>query len=467
MGLRAGLALLSLAIGQAAQAAPPPPRLAVPPPDENPMTIDFSTDPVLNFGHSQAPADLFRTAIAHAIETHAQVRRAAAAERQAAAVVQEAHAGRLPTVDLQFLHNRRLSAAFSDRLRNQLEQIRPNGRTDATLTVNENLFDFGATTLKIESAKARKDQAEANFEGTQDDLALDVIAAWYDVAAYRALIALAESMQQSENDIRSAVQERIRQGASAQGDLARVDVYMGRVALRLAQLRGQMASAEARFRETTGMPPPASLERPALALRLPRSIAEARLAANDAPEVRAIKAQERAAGADWRAVRAENLPSLDGQLSAGRYGVFENARDYDVRGQLVLSHRLFGGGGGARQTQAHEQFRGAQAATEQVIGEAERDAETAFVTLAAYEDQVRTLETAYAANRRTRDVLYTRFRNLSGTLFDVLVADDDFFETATSYLTAISQRDAQKLALLRKCGTLLEGLNIAASGPQR
>lgn len=445
---------------QAAAAAP-----SVPPPGDDPMAIDFSSDPILGFGRHQAPPDLFRTTIARAIGTHASVRRAAAQQRQASAAVKEAHAGWLPQVDVQLLYNRRLSAGFSNSFDNLLERTRPQGRTDASVTVSERIFDFGATAQRVRGAKARREQANANLDMAQEDLALDAIAAWYDVAAYRALLALAESMQQSESDIRAAVQERIRQGASSEGDLSRVDVYLGRVALRLTQLRGQLASAEARFRETTGLPAPVQLGRPQLGLRLPATVEEARLASANAPEVRSAKAQERAARADWQAVRAENLPQIGAQVNAGRYGVFENDRDYDVRGQVTLSHRLFGGGGGARQEQAHEQFRGAQAATDQVLGEAERDAETAFTQLVAYDAQVKTLEQSYIANRRNRDVLYTRFRNLNGTLFDVLVADDDYFETATTYLTAVAQRDAQRLALLRRCGTLLEGLNITMVGP--
>ncbi|WP_198351071.1 TolC family protein [Flavisphingomonas formosensis] len=456
-------------MGPAAPASgPSAPAPSVPPPGDDPMAIDFATDPILGFGHREASPDLFRATIARAIGTHPSVRRASAAQRQANAAVKEAHSGWLPEVDLQMTYNRRLAAGFSNRFTDTLvEQTQPVSRTDASVSVSQKIFDFGATAQRVKGAKARRDQAGANLEIAQDDLALDAIAAWYDVAAYRALVALAESMQQSEKEIRGSVAERIKQGASSAGDLSRVDVYLGRVALRLTQLHGQLASAEARYRESTGMPAPMQLGRPTLTLRLPETVEEARLASGNAPEVRSAKAQERAARADWRAVQAENLPQVGAQVNAARYGILENRRDYDVRGQVTLSHRLFGGGGGARQEQAHEQYRGAQAASDQVIGEAERDAETAFYTLVAYDEQVKTLEQSYIANRRNRDVLYTRFKNLNGTLFDILVADDDYFDTATTYLTAVAQRDAQRLALLRKCGTLLEGLNITMVGPGR
>ncbi len=450
--------------GHLAHATLPSATLATPLPSDDPMRIDFSDDPVLGFAQSGASADAFRAIINRAIESHASVQRAAASERQAAGAVQEAHAGRLPDVSLQMAYNRRLASGFSNSFDTLVERSRPIGRTDATMVVNERLFDFGATTRRIQGAQARRDQAQANVDGAREDLALDVIATWYDLAAYRALVELAEAMVQSRRGIRAAVEERIVQGVSAQGDLARVDVYIGRVASRLAQLRGEVASAEARYRETTGLSAPARIERPTLSFRLPTTVEEARLASANTPEVRAAKAQERAAGADWRAVRAENLPSLSAQVNAGRYGVFENDRNYDVRGQLVLSHQLFGGGGGARKTQAHEQFRGAQATADQISGEAERDAESAFVTLASYDEQVRALGETYMASRRSRDLMYSRFRNLRGTLFDVLITEDEYFDSATAYLTTVSQRDAQKLALLRRCGTLLDGLGIAAAG---
>ena len=37
-----------------------------------------------------------------------------------------------------------------------------------------------------------------------------------------------------------------------------------------------------------------------------------------------------------RAARADRLPQITAGIDAGRYGVFENDRDYDIRGRVAL-----------------------------------------------------------------------------------------------------------------------------------
>jgi adhesin transport system outer membrane protein len=442
----------------AAAPAPPP---ALPLPGDNPMTIDFAADPVLAFATRAAPADQLRATVAQALVNRSTVQSASATRRRAAAAVQEARAGWRPQVDVQLSYNRRLSAGFSDAFDTLLERSRPVGRTDATLTASQNLFDFGAASRRIDGAKARRDQAQAQLLSAQDDAALAVIAAWYDVATYRALVAASEGLLASQRQIRAAIDQRIYQGASAQGDLSRVDAVIGRTMQRLGQYRGEADSAAERYRLATGVLPAAMLDRPGLAPPLPLSIDAARLASANSPEVLASKARERAARADWKSVAASNLPNLSAQVNAGRYGVFENERDYDVRGLLVLRHRLTGGGGGAREDQALEQYRAAQADAQTASEQAQADAAEAFATLAALDEQVRAAEAAYRASRISRDVLHQRFIAYRGTLFDLLTADEDYLNAAISYLSLVTRRDAQKLVLLRRCGALLDGLAIA------
>ena len=229
-----------------------------------------------------------------------------------------------------------------------IERSRPRQRTDALLNVTQTLFDFGATTQRIMAAGARLRGASADIEVAADRIALNAIAAWYDVFAFRALVSLTEAFVASQRDLRAAVQIRIREGVSAEGDLARVDSYIAQAETRLARFRRQLAGAEARFTELTGYPPPAALERAPIPPVGAATRDEAAAAAGSMPRCAAPQAVADASRRDARAARADRLPNLSAGIDAGRYGVFENDRDYDIRGRVALRYRIFGGADATR-----------------------------------------------------------------------------------------------------------------------
>ncbi|HKR23648.1 MAG TPA: TolC family protein, partial [Allosphingosinicella sp.] len=233
----------------------------LPEPTGRPMTIDLAADPILRLRREQTAFEPFRAAIAAAVERHPGTAEAAATEDEALGVLEEARQGRLPTIDLSLTSYRVLSREFSDDEFNLIESSRPRQRTDAILGVNQTLFDFGATTQRILASGARLRAAAAEIEVAADRVALGAVAAWYDVFAFRALVALTEAFTASQRELRAAVEERIREGVSAEGDLPRIDSYIAQAETRLARFRRLLSGAEARFAEQAGMPAPAGLAR--------------------------------------------------------------------------------------------------------------------------------------------------------------------------------------------------------------
>ena len=442
--------------GVAAPAQPP-----LPTPSGLPMTIDFAADPVLRLRLEQAPYDRFRTIVAGAVASHPGTLESAAAEDEARGGLEEAEEARLPTIDLSLTSYRVLSREFSDDPFNIIERSRPRQRTDALANINQTLFDFGATTQRISAAGARLRAAGADLEQAADRVALTAVAAWYDLFAFRALVALSEAFVTSQRDLRAAVEIRIREGVSAEGDLPRIDSYIAQAETRLARFRRQRASAEARFAETTGLPPPAAIERAPIPGPTVTSRDEAALAAGESAAARSARAVADAAARDAQAARADRLPVLSAGIDAGRYGVFENDRDYDIRGRVALRYRI-GGGADARASQYEARARAADARATRIREEAERDAAIAWSDVRALEQQLEALEAAYVASRRSRDVIAERFRSARGTVFDVVAAEDAYFESATAYIQALTELDAARYVLLSRMGRLLDALQIDA-----
>ena len=465
--LRALSCALALCAGGAAlcQDARQPPRPAapgaptLPPPSTDPMKIDLSTDPILRLARGQAPADRFRALVDAAVLHHPGTLEAEANTAEARSVVSEANERRLPSIDLLVSSNHSISRRFGALTEDVIERSQPRDRTDATLTISQTLYDSGAGADRVSAAGARLRAAAADAEANADQIALNSIAAWYDVFAYRALVGLSEAFVKNQQDLRAAVEERIRQGVSAPGDTARVDSYLASAETRLAEFRRQLANAEARFTELMGAPPPAELQRAPVATLPAMSKDAASLAAMSAPQPRAAQALADASRQEARALRADRLPQLGASVDANRYGVFENATDYDIRGRITLRQHLFGGTE-ARLAQAEARARSADAHADRIRDEAARDASIAWSDVQALQEQFRATEESYIAARRSRDVLVQRFVYERGNLFDVVASEDSYFETATAYIRALSELDAARYVLLSRTGGLLPALGI-------
>ena len=273
------------------------------------------------------------------------------------------------------------------------------------------------------------------------------------------MVALTTAFAQSQRELRLAVEVRIRQGVSSESELSRVDSYIAQADTRLAQFRRQLASAEARFRELTGNPVPAGIERAPVPGGIVSSREQAVAGALTTANVRSAEASSTASQQEMRAARADRLPQIAVGVDAGRYGVIENDTDYDIRARVALRYRIFGAAD-ARAEQYEARARGAEARATRIREEAARDAAIAWSDVNALSEQLDALEASYIASRRSRDTIAERFRVARGTLFDVVAAEDSYFEAATAYIQALSELDAARYVLLSRMGRLLDILEV-------
>lgn len=424
------------------------------------MAIDFAHDPVLALADHHADAGEFRAFIAAAVRRHPGTLEANANADEAAAQLAEAKQRRLPSGDLTISNYQVLAREFSNDPNNIIERSRAHARTDGDLSITGTLFDAGAGLNRQRAAGARLRAAEQDADATIDQEALGAIGAWYDVYDFRTLVALTRAYIDSQLQLREAVQSRIASGASAPGDLARVDSYIAGSRTKLAGVERQLANAEARFFELAGAPAPAGIDRgptPAMPLLLTRDAAVS--AAASTPAARAAQALADAARSDVKAAKADRWPTLGAGLDAGRYGIFETQRDYDIRGSVIFRQHLFGGID-ARAKEAEARANAATAHADRIRIEAERDAAIASSDVIALEAQLEALRQSYIAGRQSRDVLLQRFLNSRGTLFDVIAAEDTYFATATEYVRGLSELDAARYVLLARTGRITQELGI-------
>lgn len=437
--------------------APAEPRQGgLPVPERDPLHVDPATDPILGLSRSATTTEAFRQAITAAVTRNPALGEAIAQANEAEGARNEARARQYPTLDLGVTSYRVISRDFSNDPLNLLERQRPRNRTDATARLQQPLMDFGASDYRIRAGNARLEAAIAGIEDSSAQIALRAIAAWYDVYAYRALVRLAEVFVANQSDVRGKIAERIARGVSAAGDAAQVESYIAASNGQLADYRRALANAEARYTELVGSPAPPTLER---APTPDPAILRDANSTESLPAVRSARALAAAARQDLRAVKADRLPLITLGVDAGRYGVYETARDYDVRGNVTMNLRL-GGGAKQRVDQVRARAEGADARVRRTEEDARRDARIAASDIEALEQAQTALEANYIASRQSRDVLTERFRVARGTLFDVLGAESNYFGVAARYVQTVTELDTARYVLLARTGKLLEALDI-------
>lgn len=428
----------------------------LPTPERDPLHVDPATDPILSLARSAVPPQVFRQAIGAAVTRNPALGEAVAQADESEGARNEARARQYPTLDLGVTSYRVITREFSNDPLNLLERQRPRNRTDATARIQQPLVDFGASDYRIRAGNARLEAAIAGVEESSAQIALRAISAWYDVYGYRALVRLGEVFVANQSDVRGMIAERIRRGVTAQGDAAQVEGYIASANTQLADFRRALANAEARYTQLVGVPAPEALARaPAPDAALLR-VADT----TDAlPNVRAARALSQAAQQDLRAIKADRLPLISLGVDAGRYGVYETANDYDVRGNLTMNLR-FGGGAKQRVDQVRARADGADARLRRTEEEAARDARIAASDVEALEAAQASIEANYIASRQSRDVLAERFRVARGTLFDVLGAESNYFGVAARYIQTLTELDTARYILLARTGKLLTALDI-------
>lgn len=460
--------------GVTALPAPPPirfersdislqsPEAALPAPSENPLALDRSSDPVLALAEATTDRATFAAAIRAAVEQHPALAEVQASRDEALGARNEARALAWPVADVSLSYFKVLDREFSNDPQNILERSRPGERTDALLRLNAPVIDFGRAQSRIRSGDERLLAADANISDSAQRLARASIAAWYQVFTYRALVRLGEAFVANQDELHSALQKRVEEGASAPADLAQFDSYRAAAHSQLADFQRQLSAAEAQYQAFVGQPAPQNLGRAPAADTLGITRDALATSVENLPSVERARRLAHAAEFDAKAARAQELPSVSVGLDAGRYGVFENDRDYDIRASVTLSQRFFGGAK-QRTDQAEARERQALATYDRTRIEAQRDAEIALSDVQALADSAAALREDYFTSRQSRDVLFQRFLAARGSLYDVLMAQTNYFNVAVRFVTAVSELDIARYDLLAKTGQLLDSLHINPS----
>ena len=402
----------------------------------------------------------FVTAVRRAVGRHPAFHAQASDLGESQAIRRRARSALYPQISGQLSGDYSIQRDFSDQTDNVVESLRPRERFTAGVSASQLVFDGGATMQRIRSARALDEEYRNALSTRINDLAMQGLTAYYDVAAHQALAAFGQAYIRRHEQILNDVKERERLGAGSRADVTRAFARLAAARARLSEINESKRIADIRYEEFFGEQPSA-LRRPYIDGADIESRNETVAVALDSnPEIAAAAARADARQADFKAAKGARDPEVRLTVDAVKYDVFDGGEDFDVRAGVNVNYNIFGGGARsadiaiARSRAQKERFN-----SDRVRQEVAREASMAFERLEGADERLVTLGEAIIAHDDTRDLVLERYRLSRGDLIDVLQAESDYFEAGVSFVIALTGRDMAEFALMEQTGDLLRAFS--------
>lgn len=225
------------------------------------------------------------------------------------------------------------------------------GRADVTpraaqVAIEQPLFTGGRVGAGVDRARAGMAAAEAGKSGTRSQLVVAVTQAYGDVLTAAQLVDLYGRLVAETTEIGRQANLKFKAGESPSTDVAQASARLAEARAALARAQGMQVSAQARFRDLTGLEPAELQPHPANPT-LPGTLDEAMDAAMAAnPMLAQAEADLRSAQAAARGARAERLPTVGAFAEAAtvRDQFFPGYRGDSATVGIRARWQIFGGG---------------------------------------------------------------------------------------------------------------------------
>jgi TolC family type I secretion outer membrane protein len=367
---------------------------------------------------------------------HAQAEREAAAAR-----LQQARAGGLPSVEV--------SASASEASTNFGHFFGYGERTlqprQAEVSITQPIYAGGAVQAAVAEGKAGQAQSAAVYEAARLSLIADVADAYAGVRAAEQAVGLQQAEIEELALVRSQAQRRFDDGEISRTDVDQSQARLSAARADLARGQGDLADARERYRILVGEEP-AGLEPPGEPPATPQSLDDAVSAASAGnPGVAAAEDGLRAAEAAVRRAKAEGAPTLAlvAQASSVRDQFFPGYQADGAAVGVAARWPLFTGGlVSGKVDEAQAGVRAAEAALDQARAASEEAAIDAWQARQTADRVAEAADDQAKAAEGVLDSVRNEVRVGARATLDLLDAERD------ALAAKIGQLDAQRARLV-------------------
>ncbi len=394
-----------------------------------------------------------RDAIVASLKGNPEIQIALAQQDDAKYGVTEARAGYLPKVDVTAAWGREIA-------RNVPQAMTERFRTDASITLNQNLWDFGVTINDIKRARATYRSAQWGTREKIEAISYDITNAYLGVLLQQKLVELGEAEIASIKKILRIVTVQKDLGLTTPADVERAQTRLENIRSQLLDRVSGLEQARNAYKRLTNRLPLRAIDGPAAGQALPES-GDVAVDMIDTRSPRLAQAVEdrRSLDKQYDSQADTTLPRFGLTLASDyrRDVLGATGRAFDARAMVTVSYQLYNGGAttaikrriGARLRQADYEL-------DRRRREVEQDIRVDYAALGAANEKIATIEDEITSAQRVADLYKQQFRGGRRTVFDLLDSQQLLFAAQAKQAANQIALRAAECRVLQKLGGLFD-----------
>ena len=414
------------------------------------------SDDLLNPYMDKEEYSAFIQQVSDAVSDHPEYLSSLDSLKAAGASLQGTKSNLLPQIRLIIDSNNQLDKSFEDGSNNLFEKSRSDHKTDATITVSQLLYDFGATSNDISKSEALFDAKRAELSSTILDLIYRSVISYINVAAYTIFTNTINDSYERHTAIKERIEQKVEGGLSAPRELSRAQARQAEAYAKLITVRQNLSKAISEYRIYFPVNPlPKKLPPEILELQFRTTDTSRSLMMQNNPSVlRAISALE-ASVFNAKKVKGESLPRLDLEIRGSQYNLSEQSDEYDVYSGLNLSYDLYTGG---RMKALNEEAQAESSAymnnKDAIIRKIEAEMSNSLQNIKLIPANIEAYQNAYKANKQSQFYANEQFQTSNVLLLDLLQTERDFLESSQALIEALRSSQIENYSYMKLTGEL-------------
>lgn len=367
--------------------------------------------------------------------------------------VDEARANYLPRIDVSGAWGREFA-------RNIPSAPTQRYRREATISLNQNLWDFGVTINDIKRARASYRSAQWGTRERIEAISYDIANAYLGLLLQQKLVSLGDGEIASVRKILRIVTVQKDLGLTTSADVERAQTRLDNVRSQLLDRQSALEQARNAYKRLTDHMPLPAADVPAAGAALPES-ADVAVDLIDARSPRLAQAVEdrRSLDKQYDSQADTALPRIGLSIASDyRQDVLgATGRAVDARAMVTFSYRLYNGGAAsATKHRIAARLRQADYELDRRRREVEQDIRIDYSSLAAAREKIATIEAEIASAEKVADLYKQQFRGGRRTVFDLLDAEQLLFAAKAKQAANQIALRAAEYRVLQKLGGLFD-----------
>jgi outer membrane protein, adhesin transport system len=402
-------------------------------------------------------------AVTEAALTHPEIRAAEARVREAKSGIAMSRAAFYPQGDTRLALGGSLGGNAVGR--SVYERANPDGnsRVDASISLKQLIYDFGATRADVERATLIKDAEKLKVLDKVDEIVLKTAQAYIKVLESRALLGLVDETVAAHRRLAGIVQANQREGNGTAADVNRVNSRLTDMNAIRSDVSLQLAGAEEQFHRLTRIRPGALNPTPSLAHHLPGSpdAAIAMMKRNN-PRLAAMGATARSIEREVDFQRASALPKIQFETDSDtkNYAALNRHKnETEARALVTMRYKFMDGGlSNATVEQLHHRRDGNMHQLRNEDEQTSADIRQAYRAVDSARRKGRLVSEGVTTAAKVQELYLEQFKAGRRTVFELLDSQMSSFTVRRSAIESRFEAERAIFDILRHSGKLAEAM---------